>query len=119
MRKSYWQYINSLISPESVYNGCQQQKRFWSYIRSLKKDDTEISSLHTSDGLITDNNEKAEILNTQFKSVFSVEPNKPLPDKGPSSHPTMPDILVSQFLELKVYCITCHSAELVHIFFSH
>ena len=34
MRKSYWQYINSLILPESVgnVNGSQQQKQFWSYI---------------------------------------------------------------------------------------
>ena len=51
MRKSYWQYINGLISPESVYNGCQQQKVLVLHWIS-KKDDTEISSLYTSDGLI-------------------------------------------------------------------
>lgn len=53
---------------------------------------TEISSLHTSDGLVTDNIEKAEALNAQFKSVFTVEPNDPPPDKGPSTYPIMPNI---------------------------
>ena len=97
MRKSYWQYINSLILPESVgnVNGSQQQKKFWSYIRSLKKDNNETSSLYTPDGFVTENNKKAEVLNAQFKSVFTVEPNESLPDKGPSPHPTMPDFNIT------------------------
>ena len=40
-------------------------------------------------------NKQAKVLNAQFKSVFTVEPNKQLPDKGPSSHPTMPDINIA------------------------
>ena len=40
---------------------------------------------------------KAEILNNQFTSVFTTEdPSKPLPDLGPSPHPTVADITVQQ-----------------------
>ena len=95
LRKSYWQYINNLISPESSHHGYQQQKKFWSYIRSLKRDHTEISSLYTPDGLVTDNIEKAEALNVQFKSVFTTEPNQPLPDKGASPCPIMSNISIT------------------------
>ena len=41
--------------------------------------------------------DKAKILNDQFQSVFTIELNSPLSDKGPSPHPhrTMPDINIS------------------------
>ena len=43
---------------------------------------------------ITDSLGKTELLNEQFKSVFTSEPTDDLPDKGPSPYPTMPDISV-------------------------
>ena len=51
-------------------------------------------------GLATDDTQKAEALNAQFKSVFTADTTKqdrprPLPDKGPSPHPTMPKISIS------------------------
>ena len=95
LRKSYWQYINGLISFEPAHGEHQKQKKFWSYIKSLKKDHARISSLNTPDGLVTDDTQKAEALNTQFKSVFTIEQDGPLPDKGPSPHPTMPEISIT------------------------
>jgi len=46
-------------------------------IRDQKRDHTEINSLHTPDSLVTDNIKKAEALNAQFKSVFTIEPYYP------------------------------------------
>ena len=37
-RSAYWTYINDLINPPSQDSKVQGQKRFWSYIKSLKKD---------------------------------------------------------------------------------
>ena len=34
-------------------------------------------------------------MNTQFQSVFTKEHSGPLPDKGPSPHPIMPDISIT------------------------
>ena len=70
LRKSYWQYIKCLISFEPAHGEHQKQKKFWSYIKSLKNDHVRISSLNTPDGLVTNDTQKAEVLNTQFKSVF-------------------------------------------------
>ena len=51
-----------------------------------------ILSLVAINGIVTDNLQKANALNSQFKSVFTEEQHGPLPDKGPSPHPVMPDI---------------------------
>ena len=52
-------------------------------------------SLRGNDGLIySDSNNKADILNTQFKSAYTQEESS-LPDLGQSSTPSMPDISIS------------------------
>ena len=73
-----------------------KQKRFWSFIRSLREDSTGVSPLRNEGEIHSAAPEKAEILNKQFTSVFTHEPPGPLPDKGPSPHPTMPDICISK-----------------------
>ena len=45
--------------------------------------------------MVTDSTEKAEILNKQFKSVFTVEDTSTVPDKGTSPYPSIPDINVT------------------------
>ena len=48
-----------------------------------------------SDGiLVTDTQDKANILNNQFQTVFTNERNTNIPDKGPSPHPEMPHISI-------------------------
>ena len=42
--------------------------------------------------VVTDNIQKANALNSQFKSVFTEEQHGPLPDKRPFSHPIMSSI---------------------------
>ena len=47
---------------------------FWQYIKSRRQDSTGIGSLRTPSGnVVTELSDKAEILNNQFKSVFTVE----------------------------------------------
>ena len=70
---SYWRYISNLISPEDEGSQQQSQRRFWSYIKSLKHDHNNITALSTTDGIVTDNLQKANALNLQFKSVFTEE----------------------------------------------
>ena len=64
-------YINDLISPHKEDGKYQGQKRFWSYIKSLKQDYSGVSSLKHNGKLVTDSIGKAEVLNTQFQSVFT------------------------------------------------
>ena len=73
-----------------------KQQRFWSFIRSLRKDSSGVSPLHSEGEIHSSAEKKAAILNQQFTSVFTQEPPGPWPEKGPSPHPTMPDICISK-----------------------
>ena len=80
IRKDYWDYVNSIISPEAAESGQDRDanKRFYSYIKHCKKDSLGVSSLKdpSTGGLTTDPDEKSNILNSQFQSAFS--PQNPL-----------------------------------------
>ena len=52
----------------------------------------DITALSTINGIVTDNLQKANALNSQLKSVFTEELHGTLPHKGPSPHPVMLDI---------------------------
>ena len=56
---------------ESVNN-----KPFWKYVKSLKQGTFGISALKSNGNVITDSLSKAEILNSQFKSVFTPHSGK-------------------------------------------
>ena len=100
MRQAYWAYMETIIdfsSPiERPDDRATKQKRFWSFIRSLREDSSGISPLRSEGEIHSSAEKKAEILNQQFTSVFTEEPHGLLPDKGPSPHPTMTDICISK-----------------------
>jgi len=93
MRSAYWSYTNNLIAPEGQPHS--NQKRFWSYIKALRRENTNIPVLNYNGSSHESSLERAEVLNQQFQSVFTKEPDSPLPDKGLSPHPTICDIDVS------------------------
>ena len=104
MRQSYWTYINNLISVDTCDSNPDfgssssniQVKKFWSYIKTIKKDSSTIASLKHNGNLLTEASTKAETLNTQFSSVFTKEHFDDFPaDKGPSPHSTVPDLTLS------------------------
>ena len=63
----------------------------------MKNDNTGIAALR-KEGILTDNTkDKADILNKQFKNIFSIETSsEQIPDKGKSSHPLMNNISISE-----------------------
>ena len=82
MRAAYWSYTNNLITPDSQHHS--NQKRFWSYIKALRKENTSIPVLVKDDTSYETSLDKAKVLYSQFQSVFAKEPSSPLLDKGPS-----------------------------------
>ena len=93
IRSAYWSYTNNLIAPEEHPHS--NQKRFWSYIKALRRENTNIPVLNYNGSSHESSLDKAEVLNQQFQSVFTKEPNSPLPDKGFSPYPTMCNINIS------------------------
>ena len=72
-------------------------KRFWTYVKSKKKDTSNIAPLRENGTLISDAKGKANILNRQYCSVFTKDdPTVDPPSKGTSTIPTLPPIEIKQ-----------------------
>jgi hypothetical protein len=85
-RKSHRKYINSICTESS--------KKFWTHMKCLKKDTVGIPTLKKNGKLESDNKIKANILNDQFKSVFTQESDT-LPHLPLGSIPSIPDFTIS------------------------
>ena len=96
IRQAHKQYLNSIFEIDSSEdNKTVANKRFWSYVKSKKKDSCTVSPLRSEGVLIADAVGKANILNKQYCSVFTKEEVPINTSKGPSQAPTMPSIKVS------------------------
>ena len=95
-REAKTQYINNIFgynseADEDAYDTKRPQtlKKFYSYVKSLKKDASGTSPLKSDGVLISDSKGKADVLNQQYASVFTEEDMTTIPDLGPSPHPKM------------------------------
>lgn len=89
---------------EDISNSYKDKpKKFWSYIKSKGQEWVGVAPLKNSMGFIqSDNKNKAEILNQQFKSVFTKENLQDFPDKGPSPYNRMKDVIINSNGVLKL-----------------
>ena len=99
IRQEHWKYTESLLNIEqtSVDNPRQKpdtSKKFWSYIKSKRKDFCSVPPLKKEGVLISDSKGKADILNEQYSSVFTTS-NLPLPNVGSSPFPKSPAITIT------------------------
>ena len=99
-RDAYWRHVSNIFTfendpsdPDS--NKSRKIKKFWSFVKSLKKDAFGITSLRENGILKTDTKEKADICNRQFQSAFTreAESDDP-PSKGASPFSSMGEITV-------------------------
>jgi hypothetical protein len=67
-------------------------KPFWQYVKSKKQDNTGISPLKRDGQLVSDSLEQAEIINTQFQSVFTDEDVHNIPPMTGTRHNQIDDI---------------------------
>ena len=89
--KRYDKYVNDIMDEN------HKPKRLWSFIKSKRTDSCGIAPLKRDGIAYSDARMKANILNNQFTSVFiSRDHSQPLPDLGPSPHPAVSDITITQ-----------------------
>ena len=82
---------------EDYERPCSQPlKKFWGYIKSLKKNTPEVFPLKKDGVLVSDSNGKVDILNQQYVLVFTEEDIDSAPDISISPHPTMPALVIQQ-----------------------
>ena len=70
-------------------------KRLYSYVKSQKKDSSSVGYLRSPDGqTYSSPGRKANILNDQFASVFTVEDEDDMPELEPALYEAMPEIYI-------------------------
>ena len=100
IRDAYWKHISNIFSFETdnpdpdCPRKNEKVKKFWSFVKSLKKDAFGITSLRENGILKTDTFDKANICNKQFESVFTRESDSEIPCKGTSPFTPMGEIAV-------------------------
>jgi hypothetical protein len=98
-RKAYNNYIHDIIGPDQTGNS----KRFWSFIKAKKQEHSGVARLRGNDGMLhSASNNKAEILNAQFKSTYTQEDLTNLPDVGRNIIPKLQEIRVMEKGVLKL-----------------
>ena len=71
IRRSYWKYIDSIVTPEPDDQNRSNNKRFWTFIKHKKSDGNNIPPLKSGGLLHQESVDKANILNRQFQEAFS------------------------------------------------
>ena len=91
LKSQHKPYLMNMISSPS------NKKPLWHYIKSRRQEHIGISTLKdsTSGHVITNPVEKANTLNEHFKSVFTVENNITILNKGISLYPFLPDFEIT------------------------
>ncbi len=101
MRRAYWAYIEEIITPmdemdEDSNEKFEGMKRFWTFIKSVRKDYSGVAALKVDGKTTADAKEKADALNRQFESVFTHEdPISPQLLQDQSRFPAMPEIEIT------------------------
>ena len=89
-RQVYWKNVENIIDigdPESDHQP-SKQKRFWSFINLLRKDNSGVAPLKENDKMHADPKDKTNILNRQYVSVYTKEDTNNVPN--PSAQPYQP-----------------------------
>ena len=87
----------SLTESTCIKDVCSESnKKFWTFIKGLKKDSFGIPSLKNESGiLVMENKQKAALLNRQFESVFTDEDLDHMPQINKPNFPPMPEIEIN------------------------
>ena len=88
-KSAYNGYINNMISDDKT------NKKLYTFVKSQKSDGSGVSPLRADGTLHSTPSEKADILNTQFSSVFTTEDVTSTPDLGHSPYRSAPEITVT------------------------
>ena len=81
-----------------LQNGLESgnNKPFWKYVKSQKQETFGISALKSNGNVITDSLSKAEILNSQFKSVFTPQSGNTFPQLPGTKFPKIKPLPISE-----------------------
>ena len=110
VRQAHWNYVNAILnkSPEHGNN-----KPFWKYIKARRNDNIGVAAIKNNGILYHDSKTKAELLNHQSKSVFTMDDETDhLPTMSHPKYPNIENITVSiEGIEKLLENINIHKAS--------
>ena len=89
-----WDYINRFLQ---IGLETGNKKPFWKYLRVQKQEDFGISALKSNGKMFIDRKSISEILNTQFKSVFTKKTSSKIPELPGVTFPSIKDLKITEF----------------------
>ena len=101
LRRAYWKYVESIVTPTEEDKKTSSIKKFWTYIKHCRTDKSGVAPLRENWILHSYPTDQATILNRQFQSAFSEscqygeEEFRQRCDMG-QSFPTAPDLIISE-----------------------
>ena len=97
-RQAYWQHVEKVIDlgGSDIEDKPGKQKRFWSFIKSLIKDNSGVAPLKDKGKMHADPVDKSNILIRQYESVYTREDDGGTPCLDGQLYPSMPDIKVTK-----------------------
>ena len=89
LKHAYEDYLTTILEDSFANN----KKKFWSFIRSTRNEDIGIPPLKSQNGnIVSEPKQKAEVLSSQYQSVFTQENLSQLPNLGHSPYPNLPKL---------------------------
>jgi hypothetical protein len=105
VRQAHWSYVNNVLEEGN-------SKPFWKYIKSKRTDNIGITGIKKNGILHQDSKSKAELLNDQFKSVFTKEnAQEPLPEVSEPKYPSISDINIEVHEVVKLTNLNINKAS--------
>jgi hypothetical protein len=89
LRSARWNYINKILLIGLNENNT---KPFWKYVKSTRQENIGVAPLQKEGETKTDSRDKAEILNDQFKSVFTIDKENDSPTMEGPEYPTIDNL---------------------------
>ena len=80
----------------------ENKKKLYSFVKNKKCDSSGVASLKKDGNTVGEARGKAEVLNSQFSSVFTEEGDSPIPNLGTRSTPDAPNIQVGRNCVMKL-----------------
>ena len=107
-RQIHTKYLSDIFDCTSS----RSNKNLWSYVKSKRRDHVSIPSPEADGTVVTGAQEKTELINQQFTSVFTHENTSTLPDLMASSFPTIvPDNINVNSVEKLLSGLQGHKAH--------
>ena len=92
LRRARWSYIDNILQ---LSLDSKDPKPFWRFIKSQRQDSVGVSALKHEGRLYSDSKTKAELLNSQFKSVFTREDTEHIDKLFGPNYPTIDPLVIN------------------------